>query len=563
MSTIPSNALESLRACVGELVAVLRGRVVLAVLLIVAIMLTEGIGILLLIPLLAVAGFGGTEESGGTLSAVVDWLAAAGLPVSLLPLLALFLAAHTGRALLARWQSVNAAELGEHFLHHLRMRLYRAFIHARYEYLTRVRPSDFIHALTDEVGRVGMIGYQLINLTGHAVVTSLLLFIALRLSWQATLVAVGCASVLFVILWRRTRQSETVGQIITDRGAGMVSTASEHLAGIKVAKSYRAEAVYEQAFRLASEQVGVGGVAASQTYADVTLRFQIASAALACLVIYISLAWLALPAAELLLLIIIFARLVPRFSSFQYGMQMLLNALPAYARVSELAAAAEQEAGAQRIGNDAELQLGEIVLEAVNFRYSSREDGGEVRDINLCIPPGKTTALIGPSGSGKSTLTDLMTGLLQPQSGRVRVSGKIAYVAQETFLFNDTVRINLSWVQPDASEESLWRALETARAAEFVRKLPQGLETIVGDRGVQLSGGERQRLALARALLSQPDILLLDEATSALDSENERAIYEALQQLHGQVTVLLITHRLASIEDVDLLYRMDGGRVTT
>lgn len=558
MSTIASNALDTLRRCIGELVAVLRGRMVLAVVLIIAIMLTEGVGIVLLIPLLAVAGFGAADGSG-TLATMVDWLAARGLPVSLLPLLVLFLAAHTGRALLARWQSVNAAKVGEHFLHHLRMRLYRAFIHARYEYLTRVRPSDFIHALIDEVGRVGMIVYQLINLAGHMVVTLLLLFIAMRLSWQATLVAVGCALLLFLTLWRRTWRSEAVGQVMTDRGADMVSTASEHMAGIKVAKSYGAEAVHEQAFGSFSEQVGQAGVVASRTYADVSLRFQIASAAMACVVIYISLTWLALPAAELLLLVIIFARLVPRFSSFQYGVQMLLNALPAYDRVTGLAAAAEKEAAAQRSGNDAELQLGEIVLEDVCFRYSSRDDSGQVRDINLRIPAGKTTALTGPSGAGKSTLADLMTGLLQPQSGRVRVAGKIAYVAQETFLFNDTVRANLGWVRPAADEEEIWQALATARAAEFVRKLPQGLETIVGDRGVQLSGGERQRLALARALLSQPDILLLDEATSALDSENERAIYEALEQLHGRLTVVLITHRVAAIENLDTQFQLGTG----
>ena len=407
-----------------------------------------------------------------------------------------------------------------------------------------------------------MIAYQLINLTGHIVVTALLLFVAVKLSWEATLVAVGCASVLFAMMWGRTRRSETVGQVMTDRGARMVATASEHLAGIKVAKSYGAEAVHEQAFRSYSGQLGRAGVDASRTYAEVALRFQVASAALACLVIYIALAWLALPAAELLLLVIVFARLVPRFSSFQYGVQMLLNALPAYERVTGLAAAAEQEGGAARIRDDSGLETGEIVLEGVSFRYSSREDSGEVRDINLRIPPGKTTALTGPSGVGKSTLADLMTGLLQPQTGRVRVSGKIAYVTQDTFLFNDTVRANLRWVRPTADEEALWQALETARAAEFVRKLPQSLDTVVGDRGVQLSGGERQRLALARALLSRPDILLLDEATSALDTENERAIHSALEQLHGQVTVLLITHRLASIEEVDLLYRMEAGRVT-
>ena len=138
---------------------------------------------------------------------------------------------------------------------------------------------------------------------------------------------------------------------------------------------------------------------------------------------------------------------------------------------------------------------------------------------------------------------------------------QISYVAQETFLFNDTVRANLLWARPDADEEQIWLALSLAAAEEFVSALPEGLETTLGDRGVRLSGGERQRLALARALLREPSLLILDEATSALDSENEKRIRKAIDELHGSVTILIITHRLSTIRGADIVYVLDGGRL--
>ena len=138
---------------------------------------------------------------------------------------------------------------------------------------------------------------------------------------------------------------------------------------------------------------------------------------------------------------------------------------------------------------------------------------------------------------------------------------QIAYVPQETFLFNDTVRANLMWVRPDASEEDLWEALRLAAAADFVSRLPQRLDTVIGERGVLVSGGERQRLALARALLRRPRVLILDEATSSLDSENELQIQRAIDGLHHQMTIVIITHRLSTIRGADVIHVLDDGRL--
>ncbi len=189
------------------------------------------------------------------------------------------------------------------------------------------------------------------------------------------------------------------------------------------------------------------------------------------------------------------------------------------------------------------------------------------------FPARSTTAVVGQSGAGKSTLADVLTGLLAPDAGEMSVDGvpvagarrrawrrQVAYVPQDVYLFHDSIRNNLLWGQPDATENALRQALERA-AASFVFRLPQGMETVVGDAGVRLSGGERQRLALARALLKRPSLLILDEATSALDLENEARICEAIEGLHGDLTVVVIGHRLPNLRRADQVVVLDAGRI--
>jgi len=192
-----------------------------------------------------------------------------------------------------------------------------------------------------------------------------------------------------------------------------------------------------------------------------------------------------------------------------------------------------------------------------------------VVNLNLVIKFNESTALVGPSGVGKTTVADLIAGLLVPDSGKILCNDKpltddnrvawretVAYVTQDVFLFHDTVRNNLNWVSPDITDERLWWALEMAAARDFIKAMPDGLDTIIGDRGTRLSGGERQRLALARALLSNPQLLILDEATSALDSDNEKKIKQALDRLQGKLTIVIIAHRETTIEHVDHIIRL-------
>ena len=200
--------------------------------------------------------------------------------------------------------------------------------------------------------------------------------------------------------------------------------------------------------------------------------------------------------------------------------------------------------------------------------------GPALKNVSLDIPAGKMTAIAGPSGAGKSTLADILLGLLAPGEGEVCVDGvplagpdlhrwrrSVACVPQDPYLFHDTIRANLRWAQPGATEAEMWQALRLAAADGFVAALPDGLDTVTGDRGGRLSGGERQRIALARALMRRPALLVLDEATGQLDAENERRILDALESLRGRTTVVAIAHSPALLEAADGIVRLESGRV--
>jgi ATP-binding cassette subfamily B protein len=214
----------------------------------------------------------------------------------------------------------------------------------------------------------------------------------------------------------------------------------------------------------------------------------------------------------------------------------------------------------------------EIRFEDVSFRHSARVEG--LREVSFTAPPGATVALVGPSGAGKTTLVRLALRLIDPQEGRVLLDGQdlrqvrqasvrkaVALVPQDVALFNDTLEANIGFAKPGATDAEVWAAAEAAELGPFVRSLPDGLKTRVGERGLKLSGGERQRVGLARALLADPRVLILDEATSALDSRTEAAIQATLRRVRGGRTTLIIAHRLSTVADADEILVIKGGRI--
>lgn len=217
---------------------------------------------------------------------------------------------------------------------------------------------------------------------------------------------------------------------------------------------------------------------------------------------------------------------------------------------------------------------GAIAFEHVEFRYPSRPDAAALHDFTLSVAPGETVAVVGPSGAGKTTLFQLIQRFYDPQGGRILIDGvplpdadpaairqRIAMVPQETVIFGASARDNLRYGDWGASDERLWAAAEAANAADFLRKLPEGLDTFLGESGARLSGGQRQRVAIARALLRDAPILLLDEATSALDAESEQLVQQALDRLMENRTTLVIAHRLATVRAAGRIIVMNEGKI--
>lgn len=270
---------------------------------------------------------------------------------------------------------------------------------------------------------------------------------------------------------------------------------------------------------------------------------------------------------KFLLFLSLFYEPIDRLNSLN---QMLLSGRAAADRVFEILDS-EEEANATQGGQLPVKIEGHVRFENVSFSY---QDQPTLENVTLDALPGQTIALVGSTGAGKTTVLSLLARFYEATSGQISIDGvpthtlaksslrdRLAYVTQEPFLFNGTVRENLLLAKRDASDPELWKALEAAHADHFVKGLPDQLETNVGERGVKLSGGEKQRISIARALLKNAPILLLDEATASVDSETERLIQDALDHLMENRTAFVIAHRLSTIQNADRIYVLEKGKI--
>lgn len=563
-----------LRAYVATLLGTMRWGVVLVLVLMIIRTAAQGAQLLLLVPLMQLVGLNVQQGSVGRLAQIVAaTFGLVGVPLTLATVILAFVLFTTALALLTRMQTIFQYKLRQDFVSILRRRLYRAIANTKWLTFSRTRSSDFTHALTTELDRVGAATSFLLQFFTDVVLASIYVLLAMRLSAAMSGTVFVAGLVLLLLLRSKTQQAQWTGEDISLATNGLYSTAIEHFNGMKTAKSYGAEERNADIFSKLSDNVARMYDNAARNYAETSFWFAVGSAVILGIILYAAFEILGLPAAGVLLLLFLFNRMIPLFNSAQQNYQQFLNALPAFSGVMKIQAYCEA-ATELRIDSSERVELEDaIVFDGVSFSYGGDGSPTAIKELDLTLRVGETTAIVGPSGAGKSTLADLVMGLVVPTQGRVLVDDKlltperikswrkhIGYVAQDTFLFHDTVRANLLWASPDATEDEIVDALKMV-AGEFVFELADGLETVLGDRGVLLSGGERQRLALARALLRRPSLLILDEATSALDSENENRIQGAIEKLHGHMTILVITHRLSTVRGADVIHVLERGRL--
>ena len=539
--------------------------------------ITVGIGILMIIPLLGLLGIASSQAQGSVNGPLVEFIQNTGIDFSLYDILAFYIGLICINQLITHYLTVRRMRLGLVFSESFKTRLFRAISKANWLFITASRSSDFMHLLSTDANRIESGTSSVLNVLVGILLLVVYVTLCMNLSIQLSLIAVivGC---IFLITFRPlNKRALTLGKELTTSRQSLYANINEFLSNLKLVKSHDVQGRHVETFE---ESVAVQKKSRIQFAAQSSLAnawFKIISALTISLFVVFAIKVVQLPLPQLFVLIVILSRILPQFSNLQQNYQRMLHMLPAYSTVVDAIAACESAAEEYYAGPAPEpvCLTGNIIVANVSFSYPASPEHRVLKNIDLTIPANKITAIVGRSGAGKSTLADLIIGLMPPTEGEIWIDEKpltgvlrknwrnqVAYVPQETFLFHDTVRANICWGGKYIRDEELMDVLASVDAREFVEDLQDGLDTVVGDRGLRLSGGQRQRIALARALAHRPRLLLLDEASNSLDHETETYINNTIAGLKGVLTVVVIAHRISTIKHADQIVVLENGTVS-
>jgi ATP-binding cassette subfamily B protein len=465
--------------------------------------------------------------------------------------------------------------VGQWVMHDLRLMLYSHVQRLSLAYHDQKRTGDLISRVTSDIDAVqsfiasGLLGALINSLTlvGMPIVM-------LYINWRFTLIALSVAPVLFAVVYTYTRRIKKASREVRQKEGEIVSTIQEVLTSIRVVKAFARED-YEQR-RLEEESlesveialrarglkaklspfveiiVAVGTSMVLWFGAHMVLSGGLSAGSLIVFIFYLEKMYK--PMQEL-------SKMTDAYSKATVGYERILDVLETKRDVKDMPSA-----------RPAPRFRGRIEFEKVRFGYQAASP--VLRDVSFRIEPGQVAALVGPTGAGKTSIISLIPRFYDPDSGSVKIDGQdirrftqqslrrqISLVLQETVLFHAPVWSNIAYGKPGATRSEIMRAAEIANAHEFIEKMPEGYNTVIGERGVTLSGGQRQRIAIARAVIRDTSVLILDEPSSGLDSASEKLVFEALNRLMAGKTSIVIAHRLSTIRAADLILVVDGGRV--
>ena len=465
--------------------------------------------------------------------------------------------------------------VGQWVTHDLRRTLYAHVQRLSLAYHDQKQTGDLISRVTSDIDAIqsfitsGLLGVLINSLTLVGMVG-----VMFYINWQFTLIALSVAPVLFIVVYTYTRRIKRASRAVRKKEGEMISVVQEVLSSIRVVKAFAREDYEQRRLEEESLETVETALQARALKAKLLPLVQIIVAIGTCFVLWFGASMVlggALSAGSLIVFVLYLSKMYKPMQELSKMTDTYSKAAVGYERIREVLDAGSVISdlrGARR----APRFRGKIEFDHVNFSYTPEHP--VLKDINLRIEPGQVAALVGPTGAGKTTIISLIARFYDPETGTVRIDGtdirrfrqislrqQLSFVLQENILFHASVWQNIAYGKPEASRAEILRAAELANAHEFIINMPEGYNSLIGERGVTLSGGQRQRIAIARAIIRNTPILLMDEPTSGLDSASEKLVFEALDRLMEGKTSIVIAHRLSTIRRADVIFVISEGEI--
>jgi ATP-binding cassette subfamily C protein len=530
----------------------------------------EGFGLVTLLPLLSLTGPTHREPSSLTIS-INRFFESLGMTPSIEVLLGFIVFTMVAKGVLILLAMRQVGFTTAHVGTELRLDLIRSLMKARWNYFIQLPVGTLSNTLSSEATIAPNTFYAACMTLAVGIQVLMYVVVALAVSFHVALAALACGGILVFLFGRFVRSAHRAGEDQTMILSSLVGRFADGISGIKPLKAMgredRLRPLLENETRDLKSAIE-RHVISRESLNALSEPMMVIFLAIG---LWISLSLLHIPLSELLILALLFHRILTRIGSLQINYQKVVPSEPAFWAIRRVIEKALENSESWQ-GNRIPTFDSKIEFRGVGFAYGEK---WVLHDVDLQIESSGLVGFVGDSGAGKTTLVDLITGLHTPAEGDVLVDGlsmtaldifkwrqMIGYVPQEMILFNDSVWINVSLGDPDIGENEVTEALRLSGALDFVRQMPQGIHTTVGERGIGLSGGQRQRISIARALARNPKLLILDEATSALDDKTEESIYREIRALSKRIAVVAISHKGSLNDYADVVYFLENGRIS-